>query len=172
MNANPTVSQRRSRPTSRFVTGSLELPQFLQTMQAPTSAEVGSATHLVLEQLDLTKPVNETTVQSTIDGLVANRVLTTNVAKLIAVDTIVAFYQSALGSQILDNPAKVHREVPFSLLIPARQIFDVDEHETGKVLIHGIIDGYLETADGLTLFDYKTDHVKRPEELKTLRWSS
>ncbi|MBO2715314.1 helicase-exonuclease AddAB subunit AddA [Lactiplantibacillus plantarum] len=167
MNANPTVSQRRSRPTSRFVTGSLELPQFLQTMQAPTSAEVGSATHLVLEQLDLTKPVNETTVQSTIDGLVANRVLTTNVAKLIAVDTIVAFYQSALGSQILDNPAKVHREVPFSLLIPARQIFDVDEHETGKVLIHGIIDGYLETADGLTLFDYKTDHVKRPEELKT-----
>ena len=167
MNANPTVSRQQSQPTSRFVSGSLDLPQFLQTTQEPTSAEVGSATHLVLEQLDLTQPVNPTTVQATIDDLVAKRVLTADVAELIVVATIVAFYQSELGIQILKDPTKVHREVPFSLLIPAHQIFDVDEHETGKVLIHGIIDGYLETSAGLILFDYKTDHVKAPEDLKT-----
>ncbi|MBQ0836639.1 helicase-exonuclease AddAB subunit AddA [Lactiplantibacillus pentosus] len=166
MNANPTVSRQRVRPTSRYVTGSLDLPQFLQTTQAPTSAEVGSATHLVMEQLDVTKPVDEAAVQATIDDLVAKRVLTTSVAERIAVETVVAFYQSDLGEQILAHPDKVHREVPFSLLIPARQIFDVDDQEDSKILIHGIIDGYLETDDGLILFDYKTDHVKQPADLK------
>lgn len=36
----------------------------------------------------------------------------------------------------------------------------------GKVLIYGIIDGYLEMVDGLILFDYKMDYVKWFEDLK------
>ncbi|RRK10665.1 helicase-exonuclease AddAB subunit AddA [Lactiplantibacillus garii] len=168
MNANPTVSAKRARPTSRFVTGELEMPQFLQTTREPTSAEVGSATHLVLEQLDLTQPVNSITVQTTIDDLVAKRVLTEPLAKLINVDAVVGFYASELGQQILAAPANVHREVPFSLLLPARQLFtELDVHEHARVLIHGIIDGYFETPNGLILFDYKTDHVKQPADLLT-----
>ncbi|WP_338209773.1 helicase-exonuclease AddAB subunit AddA [Lactiplantibacillus paraxiangfangensis] len=168
MNTNPTVSAQHAKPTSRFVTGDLAMPQFLQTTQEPTSAEVGSATHLVLEQLDLTQAIDETTVQATIDDLVAKQVLTSEVAQLIKVDAIAGFYASDLGQTILADTTKVHREVPFSLLLPARQLFDeLDEHEHAKVLIHGIIDGYLETADGLILFDYKTDHVKQPQDLLT-----
>ncbi|WP_048000353.1 helicase-exonuclease AddAB subunit AddA [Lactiplantibacillus herbarum] len=165
MNDNPTVSKQKARPTSRFVTGSLDLPQFLQTAQSPTSAEVGSATHLVLEQLDLSQPIDAAAVQATIAELVAKQVLTQNVAELIDGEAVVGFYHSELGERILSDPSKVHREVPFSLLLPAQQIFDVDDQEDGKVLIHGIIDGYLETETGLILFDYKTDRVRKPADL-------
>ncbi|WP_318765578.1 helicase-exonuclease AddAB subunit AddA [Lactiplantibacillus carotarum] len=166
MNANPTVSTQRSKPTSRFVTGELALPQFLQTTQAPTGAEVGSATHLVLEQLDLGQPIDATTVQATLDDLVNKRVLTAEVATKVSVAAVVGFYQSELGQRILADPTKVHREVPFSLLLPAQRLFeDVAVTETAKVLIHGIIDGYLETEAGLILFDYKTDHVEQPTDL-------
>ncbi|MFB9770368.1 helicase-exonuclease AddAB subunit AddA [Lactiplantibacillus modestisalitolerans] len=168
MNPNPSVSHVHAKPTSRFVAGELAVPQFLQTTQAPTSAEVGSATHLVLEQLDLTQPINSTNVQATIDRLVADHVLNSAVAKLINQQSILNFYASSLGQAILANPTKVHREVPFSLLIPANKLFkEVASDLDGKVLIHGIIDGYLETETGLRLFDYKTDHVRSKDALIT-----
>lgn len=166
MQANPTVSVSQSRPSSRYVTDELATPQFLQTAQAPTGAEVGSATHLVLEQLPLNAPVTKAVVETTIADLVMKKVLTTAVAKLIDVPSVVGFYASDLGKQILAAPSKVHREVPFSLLMPTWRLFDAfAKDDSNKILIHGIIDGYLETDEGLILFDYKTDHVTQSAAL-------
>lgn len=166
MGTNPLVSDDREATTRRFVTDELAMPQFLQTVQAPTSAEVGSATHLVLEQLPLDQPVDAQVVATTIAGLVETGVLTATLAAKIRTEAVVGFYQSDLGRQILADPAKVHREVPFSLLMPAQQLFaDLNPDENAKVLIHGIIDGYLETPTGLILFDYKTDHVRHTSDL-------
>jgi len=168
MNGNPTVSDQQARVHNRFVTASLAGPQFLQTMQAPTGAEVGSATHLVLEQLDITQPVTATSVQATITDLVTKRVLTAQVAQRVQIEQIVSFYQSSLGQQLLAQPDQVHREVPFSLLLPAQRLFQGFEADPdSKILIHGIIDGYLTTSDGIILFDYKTDHVAKAEDLLT-----
>ena len=36
---------------------------------------------------------------------------------------------------------------------------DIAEEDDDQVLIHGIIDGYLVTNDGIILVDYKTDHL-------------
>ncbi|MEG0553781.1 MAG: hypothetical protein RR533_09720, partial [Carnobacterium sp.] len=38
---------------------------------------------------------------------------------------------------------------------------DLDPTAQDNVLIHGIIDGYLEYEDEVVLFDYKTDQVDR-----------
>jgi len=168
MNANPTISDQQARVHSRYVSDRLDGPQFLQTSQAPTGAEVGSATHLVLEQLDVTHAVTDATVQATIDELVAKHVLTPAVAQRIQIEQVVGFYASSLGQQILAAPAQVHREVPFSLLLPAQRLFKGFETDPySKILIHGIIDGYLATEQGLILFDYKTDHVAQATDLLT-----
>jgi ATP-dependent helicase/nuclease subunit A len=123
---------------------------------------------LVLEQLDVTQAVTAATVQATIDDLVAKHVLTPAVAQRIQIDQVVGFYASSLGQQILAAPAQVHREVPFSLLLPAQRLFKGFEADPySKILIHGIIDGYLATEQGLILFDYKTDHVAKATDLLT-----
>ncbi|MFC6182297.1 helicase-exonuclease AddAB subunit AddA [Lactiplantibacillus daowaiensis] len=166
MNANPTVSDRDAQVHNRYVADHLAVPQFLQTTQAPTGAEVGSATHLVLEQLDIHQPVTTDAVQATIDDLVVKRILPAAVATYIKIETIVGFYQSPLGQQLLAHPDQVKREVPFSLLLPAQTIFEgFDDDPQSKILIHGIIDGYLATDDDLILFDYKTDHVAQATNL-------
>ncbi|MEL1196250.1 ATP-dependent nuclease subunit A, partial [Staphylococcus epidermidis] len=75
---------------------SLTLPKFLQTTQAPTGAEIGSATHLVLEQLDIHKPVTTEAVQATIADLVAKQVLTSAIGDQIQIEPILSFYDSTL----------------------------------------------------------------------------
>ncbi len=58
------------------------------------------------------------------------------------------------------------REQPFVLLVPAGQV-EPGAGEEEQVLIQGIIDVFWEEEDGIVLLDYKTDRVKRPEELIT-----
>ncbi len=64
------------------------------------------------------------------------------------------------------KPQQVQREVPFSMLLPANQLFEILQNDPGEdVLVHGIMDGYVTEADGVTLFDYKTDHEPDPAKL-------
>lgn len=135
----------------------LSVPQFLTAdTVAPTS--VGTATHLVLQRLPLTAPVTTTSVQATIDDLVASQVLTAPVAAKIVVPHIVRFFASDLGQLLLAHPEAVQRELPFSLLKPACQVF---EHigDGYDLLIHGIVDGLVTLPERVVLFDYKTDRV-------------
>ncbi|WP_125583220.1 helicase-exonuclease AddAB subunit AddA [Levilactobacillus cerevisiae] len=144
---------------NRFVTHDFSRPDFLQTVREPLATEIGSATHLVLQELDVTSAPTAESVQAVIDQLVADQVLTAAVAQRIQPDFILRFYNSDLGQQILAAPDKLHREVPFSLLMPARSLFRDFQEADSQVLVHGIVDGYLDTPDGVILFDYKTDHV-------------
>lgn len=150
------LGQQRGR---RFVTHDFARPTFLQTVREPLPTEIGTATHLVLQQLDLSQAPTAERVQALIDRLVADHVLTAEVASQIRVETILRFFTSDLGQQILAHPDQVHREVPFSLLMPAKSLFADFREQESQVLVHGIVDGYLTTADGIILFDYKTDHV-------------
>ncbi|NLR09474.1 MULTISPECIES: helicase-exonuclease AddAB subunit AddA [Lactobacillaceae] len=144
---------------NRFVTHDFARPAFLQTVRAPLPTEIGTATHLVLQQLDVTEPPTLTTIQTVIDRLVADRVLTAEVAHQVQADLILKFFDTSVGQQILAHPTQLHREVPFSLLMPAKSLFQDFKEADSQVLVHGIVDGYLQTDAGITLFDYKTDHV-------------
>ncbi|CAJ1193286.1 ATP-dependent helicase/nuclease subunit A (plasmid) [Fructilactobacillus sanfranciscensis] len=88
-----------------------------------------------------------------------NNIISPEVAQKINKAQIEAFFDTPLGQALLTHADSLQREAPFSMLLRGDQLFTqltADE----KILIHGIIDGYFETADGLVLFDYKTDHVK------------
>ncbi|MCT3527247.1 helicase-exonuclease AddAB subunit AddA [Latilactobacillus curvatus] len=146
--------------THRYVTDELPQPQFMQTVRKASPAEIGTATHLVLQEIDLTQPVTIDRVQSVIDRLVLQKSLTSNVAQQIKVAAIMTFFESELGQQLLAEPAQVHREVPFSLLLPAASLFaGLRPEDQDNVLIHGIMDGYVTTDTDCILFDYKTDFV-------------
>src|SRR5690606_16607725 len=77
----------------------------------------------------------------------------------ISTEQIVDFFNSPIGRRML-QAHKVHREVPFTLGIPAAEIYPDWDGADEKVLIQGIIDCIIEDKDGLFLLDYKTDVIE------------
>lgn len=53
---------------------------------------------------------------------------------------------SDVGDFVIKNADYLHREEPFAMLLPADQLFK-DYQNQDEILIHGIIDGYLEFDD-------------------------
>ncbi|MHC9536543.1 helicase-exonuclease AddAB subunit AddA [Dellaglioa sp. BT-FLS60] len=151
---------------NRYVASELAVPKFMQGVTAPTGSDIGSATHLVLQELDLTGEVTLAGIQTEIERLVAAKVLTKEVAALINGQHIANFFQSDLGKSVLKAGSAVQREAPFSMLLPASELFQNIESPNEKVLIHGIIDGYFVEDDELVLFDYKTDKVSKDSTIE------
>lgn len=155
---------RKLKVQNRYVSNELATPKFLQTTVKPKPTEIGTATHLVLQEISLKTKPTEDSVRDLIAKLVTNKVLSPEVANLIEVQNILRFFDSQLGNLLLAHPDRVHREVPFSLLMPANQLFsgfkDFSDTEETQILIHGIIDGYIVIDKRAILFDYKTDYVK------------
>lgn len=158
------------RQSHRYVEDELARPKFVSDVSKPSGAEIGKATHLVLQALPLSEGLSQAIIQEQVQSLVNKKVITEDIGERIPVEKLDQFFQTDFGRYILSQVSKVKREVPFSLLLEARDIFkdmqSVDDH----VLIHGIIDGYIEQDDGIILFDYKTDNVQRfgeqaPEEM-------
>ncbi|UQS87194.1 helicase-exonuclease AddAB subunit AddA [Nicoliella spurrieriana] len=149
-----------TKQTNRYVANDFAEPEFLQTISQPQPTEIGTATHLVLQQLDLTQPPTLATVNALIDQLVTDRIIAERVAAKIDCQAIVNFFSSELGALVLKHPDRVRREAPFSLIMSASQLFKgFNSAANEKILIHGIIDGYLVLDDAVYLFDYKTDYV-------------
>lgn len=145
----------------RYVDSDLAQPKFMQNGQARiSSAAVGTATHLVMQRLNLQagRPKSDQ-VKDLIQRLVADHAIEAAVAPLIRVDQIVAFFETVpLGKQMVAHADSLEREVPFSLLLEASQLYQ-GFVGAEKVLVHGVIDGYFWVGDDVWLFDYKTDNV-------------
>lgn len=71
---------------------------------------------------------------------------------------------SEFAAEFWQKPEKLHRESQFSSLVNASELFNDFSDSAAKILVHGTIDGYFETDEGLILFDYKTDFVDKTHE--------
>lgn len=150
---------------NRFVIDDLESPKFRHsTQQSITKAEIGSATHLIMQKLDFKEPLTEQSIESLIQHLVTKQILDEAVASKVNQESIMAFATSPLGEYIYKNSDNLKKEVPFSLLIEARELFNDIETDDDHLLIHGIIDGFIVKDNCITLFDYKTDTVNYLED--------
>ena len=81
-------------------------------------------------------------------------------------EDILQFAKSGIGRRLreADGKQRLWREQPFVLGIDARELYP--EEEDGElILVQGIIDAYFEEPDGLVVLDYKTDKIRRKEEL-------
>ncbi|MFH1370324.1 MAG: helicase-exonuclease AddAB subunit AddA [Planctomycetota bacterium] len=147
-------------------------PKAIVTAEQFDGRNIGTATHLVLSQLDLDKPVMADTVRCLIDKLIANDSITRPVASHIDVNSIMKFFQTDLGQMAVDKDSSVFREWPFTFALPASQWFESpglltnDERRTtndDSIIIQGIIDLLVKTPKGLVIVDFKTDNVSADE---------
>lgn len=150
----------------RFTESDLGEPKFLGTKKELSAAEIGTATHLVMQLLPLQKNPQRETIEALIDELVSRQTLTQEIAEKISVDNILRFLESDIGQFVIQHAEHLYREEPFAMLLPADQLFS-DYQNQDEILIHGIIDGYLEFDDRILLYDLKTDYYT-PEREKML----
>lgn len=155
---------------NRYVSQDLADPQFIQkgSQVKPAPKDIGSATHLVLQKCDLSQPVTAQSIQAVIDQLLDREVIDQNLANYIDQDSLVKLFTGEFGRFLQDHASQVKREQPFSLLLEAGDLFHLDTQEEDSVLIHGVIDGFVQVGKEITLFDYKTDqlgHYQDPDQV-------
>ena len=136
---------------------------------ARPGAAYGSAMHRFMElyEYGVTEP-SEAEVKRQLDLFAERGRISEEYRNLIHIPKILGFLTSDLGKRVAvcaASPGRVKREQPFVIGIPASRLGE-EYPESETVLVQGIIDLYLCEEDGdLVLVDYKTDHVKMPEEL-------
>lgn len=142
---------------SKFRKPLMNRPRFMQE-KSLTPAERGTAMHAVMQQIDVNKPITNDSINSQLNDMVQHELLTLEQLEVIDVDQIVQFFESALGSRLL-SANTVLREIPFSLSLPASEVYVNWKGEEEAVLLQGIIDCVFEDEKGLVLLDFKTDGI-------------
>ncbi|WP_144553552.1 helicase-exonuclease AddAB subunit AddA [Bacillus sp. X1(2014)] len=142
---------------NHFKKSIVKRPKFMQEKQL-SPAERGSAMHMVMQHVDLTKTVNQESLQEQLTWMVNNELLTPEQAAVIDKNLIIQFFDSNLGRRYF-NAKTINREVPFTLSMHARDVYPNWNEEDESVFVQGIIDCIFEDEDGLVLVDYKSDRI-------------
>ena len=130
-----------------------DLPDF-STKEKVTGAEIGSATHELMQRMDLGQQPTLASLKDTLKQVQTSPA----VRDKINLSKILAFFDTSLGQEILANTNHLYREQPFSML-------KRDQKSQEDFVVRGILDGYLLYKDRIVLFDYKTDHYDEPSQL-------
>jgi helicase-exonuclease AddAB, AddA subunit, Firmicutes type len=136
-------------------------PRFLQQgVLSPT--ERGTAVHILMQHLNLASADTMEMIQVQGQELVLKEILTAEQEASLNYGAILQFLTSDIGRE-MKSAGRVIRECPFSLALPAKDVYP-DWGKSGpdsveQVLIQGVIDCIFENGNGLTLLDYKTDRV-------------
>ncbi|MBR3132570.1 MAG: helicase-exonuclease AddAB subunit AddA [Clostridia bacterium] len=140
----------------------LEKPEFMRDKKI-SSAQIGTLTHLVLQNLDLKKVYSEDELKEFLSKMEAENKVTSTERESIRVNNILKFTQSKLAQRLRDART-IEREKPFYINVSVRDIYGIDSDE--KILVQGIVDLYfVDCEDKLVLVDYKTDYIEKEEEL-------
>ena len=132
---------------------SFDLPDF-STKERVAGAEIGSATHELMQRIDLSQQPTLASLKDTLKQVQTSPA----VRNKINLSKILAFFDTALGQEILANTDHLYREQPFSML-------KRDQKSREDFVVRGILDGYLLYEDRIILFDYKTDRYDEPSQL-------
>jgi len=124
------------------------------TKEKVTGAEIGSATHELMQRMDLSQRPTLASLTETLKKVQTSPA----VRDKINLSKILAFFDTALGQEILANTDHLYREQPFSML-------KKDQKSQEDFVVRGILDGYLLYEDRIVLFDYKTDRYDEPSQL-------
>lgn len=147
----------------RYTQDQLAEPRFLQKERKVSAAAVGTATHFLLQLLPLENLTKER-VEKELAILVKKRLVDEKVAKRVPIAAILWFYESFLGQSLIEHSEKVKREQPFSMLLQAEKVFKEYPNDQDELLVHGIVDGYLDFDEYVQLYDFKTDFILHPED--------
>ncbi|MBL7214792.1 MAG: UvrD-helicase domain-containing protein [Phycisphaerae bacterium] len=118
---------------------------------------LGSAVHLIVEHIDLSRAVDAASLEKTIADLVKKQLLNDAMTKQIDVSGILSFFNSDLGQLAQTAGNNVLREWPFTYALDA---VNASAKTTGEIIVlQGIVDMIIPTENGLVIVDFKTDRV-------------
>lgn len=141
------------------------IPEFMKEQEKVTKARIGTVVHLILQKLNEKEDYNIEKIENLIKSIVQKGLITQKESEAINKNDILLYTKSDLFNS-LKQAKQIYKETPFYFDISAKEIIkeEVDE----KVLVQGIIDlYYIDKDDNVSLVDYKTDFVKKEEELVT-----
>ena len=144
------------------------IPTFMQKEEGLTGAPRGTAYHRIMELLAFEGPEPDSieAVAEWIGGMASSGKIEKEAAECVKPYDIFRFLETPSGKR-MKKAAKSQRlwkEQPFVLGIDAKELYP--EEEDGElILVQGIIDAYFEEEDELVVLDYKTDRVRKAEEL-------
>lgn len=147
------------------------IPKFMQETEELKGASRGSAYHKVLELLDFSEEYKEETfgvqLGEQIRRFQEEGRLSKEMADCIRLPDILRFLNSGAGKRMraAARAGCLWREQPFVLGVPASEIYPEIQSEE-MILVQGIIDVCFEENGELVVLDYKTDRVRKAEELR------
>lgn len=141
-------------------------PKFMQEDKKISNAEKGTLVHLCIQRLDEKKDYELKDIQNMILNLVEKEIITKNEADAIDVNLIYQYTKSQLFEE-LRQAKEVHKEQPFYINIPAKDVVSEAENSKKNILVQGIIDlYYIDKNDNLVLIDFKTDYISNEPNAK------
>jgi len=146
--------------TQSFKAPIIKRPNFMQTEKKVTSAEKGTALHTVMQHLPLDRVLTKREIEEMVESFVEKEILTRVEADIVDIEAIEQFYQTEIAQFMMES-TDIKREVPFSLTLPASEVYaDWESNADEKVLIQGVIDCLIPKEDGWIILDYKTDAIR------------
>jgi ATP-dependent helicase/nuclease subunit A len=141
------------------------IPKFIEDKQDISGSHRGTIFHKILYYIDLDIPAEYNTINSFIDKLVDNGIISAKEKAVINVKSIINFLNSSVAKRMkcAKKYNKLVKEKPFVLGIEAKEIYDhVNSEEI--IMIQGVIDVYFEEDEDIVLLDYKTDYLVKEQE--------
>ncbi|PRO66908.1 helicase-exonuclease AddAB subunit AddA [Alkalicoccus urumqiensis] len=139
----------------------LHRPSFMQKKRL-SAAEYGTAMHLLLQHLPLSFD-REEQVERKADELVEKKLMTPEERESVDESSAALFLQSSLA-ETMRNAHRLYRELPFSLPMPAQEVYTSWSDPEETVFVQGIIDVCVVTEEGTRMIvDYKTNRRRKEE---------
>lgn len=140
-------------------------PRFIER-KGLSPVERGVAYHAVMQHLPLRAALTEEDLEQLLTDLVLREILTEEQQASIDRKAVLGFLESEAGVR-LARAEKVYRELPFSVGLPAADVYAADfegrslDEDTAReiVLVQGVIDCLFEENGEWVLLDYKTDQL-------------
>ena len=147
-----------------------------QLTKPGAAAEIGSATHQFIENLDLACCADAESLKAQLDALVAAEILPSALATQIDLSAIADFWTTPVGREILGCGAEIKQELPFTFRISPADFAQIVPEEADEfaalgeeefIIMQGVVDLAVVRANEIWILDFKTD--RQPNERNTLK---
>ena len=138
-------------------------PDFVKDTAKISASERGTATHLLLQHMDISAFSGREYTDKEAERLLTEGVMSEREYRAADRRLITDFLSSETGIR-LREAEKIIREFKFSILMKAAELFDTEEDD--EILLQGVADCFFEEKDGIVVLDYKTDAVFTDEEIR------
>ena len=131
-----------------------------------TPAQRGTLIHLCIQKINEKKDYQIQDVNNLIQELVEKQIISETEADAIDKNLVYSYTQSELFKN-LAQAKEIHKEQPFYINLPAKEIFEEAQKSNSEknILVQGIIDlYYIDKNNQIHLVDFKTDYVPKGKE--------